>query len=200
MEELDVALDLARVSAPLLTTENLQPPNAGDSVRQAHHVSLDCSDWCKAIRYQADSKARCFASMNCLTLSTKTGLSGSPERYSDSCHAWLDSLVVFVTVPTRCLSYCAKQAESEGDQCRAKSRQVTSGATISPRARQSHGVLRMSKFVSVPKSRWPAIHRKWQIRVNFIRTQSYTDRLNSSAVSPRSARQGLRLSSLNSTK
>ena len=71
-------------------------------------------------------------------------------------------------VPTSCPSYCAKQAESEGDQCRAKSRDVTSGATISPRARQSHGVLRMSKFVSVPKSRWPAIHRKWQIRVNCI--------------------------------
>ena len=69
-------------------------------------------------------------------MSTKTGLSGSPERYSDSCQAWLDSLVVFVPVPTSCPSYCAKQAESEGDQCRAKSRHVTSGATSSPRGRQ----------------------------------------------------------------
>ncbi len=69
-------------------------------------------------------------------MSTKTGLRGSPERYSDSCQAWLDSLVVFVPVPTSCPSYCAKQAESEGDQCRAKSRHVTSGATSSPRGRQ----------------------------------------------------------------
>ncbi len=122
---------LARVSAPLSTTKNLQPPNVGDSV--GHQVSLDCF---KAIRYQADSTARLFASMNCLTMSTKTGLSGSLERCSCSCQAWLDSLVVFVPVPTSCPSYCAKQAECEGDQCRAKSRHVTSGATISPRARQ----------------------------------------------------------------
>ncbi len=47
-----------------------------------------------------------------------------------------DSLVVVVPVPTSCPSYCAKQAKCEGDQCRAKSRHVTSGATISPRARQ----------------------------------------------------------------
>ena len=71
---------LARVSAPLSTTKNLQPPNVGDSV--GHQVSLDCF---KAIRYQADSAARFLASMNCLTMSTKTGLSGSLERCSYSC-------------------------------------------------------------------------------------------------------------------
>jgi len=76
------------------------------------------------------------ASLKCLIMSTKTGLSGSLERCSYSCQAWLDSLIVFVPVPTSCPSYCAKQAKCEGDQCRAKSRHVTPGATMLPRARQ----------------------------------------------------------------
>ncbi len=38
------------------------PEGVGDSAGPVHQVSLDCSDCIEAIRYEADSTARCFVS------------------------------------------------------------------------------------------------------------------------------------------